>query len=149
MATALSPPFQAPLVDKLGNVTPAWLMWYNELWKRVGGASSKTNTELGNVISQTSDDVASLSSVISELQSVVSDVSDAQQADAASIVLINASIDDINLAVSSLQTSMTSVLANIVAIQMFQSVDPFGTPRPSVDKGALLGQNLSLLGVWN
>lgn len=66
------PPYQSPVADKNGNVTPIWGKWLNQMYLRSGGANQPSTQ---NLVS----DIQTLQSSVGALQVALADETTALQ----------------------------------------------------------------------
>ena len=75
-------PYKSPIADRSGRVTHPWADWFRQLFSRVGGFSSPSNsdisriiTSLGSIVTDQGDSINTIQTAyIAELQSDVNDL---------------------------------------------------------------------------
>jgi hypothetical protein len=62
------PQYQAPFTTQGGIITPVWSKWIEQLYLRIGGASSPSNAGFASDISTLQTDVAAINTEITTIQ---------------------------------------------------------------------------------
>jgi len=115
--TQLSAPFQAPLVDQRAYLTQPWLIWFNDLWKRVGGLSALSNGDLSELIDGQVQTLADLNTALDALNTALGQT----QANAATalsqVATLQATVSGIQTTITTIQGQITTIQGNITTLQ--------------------------------
>lgn len=68
------PPYSTPLTLQNGLLNPLWGKWINQLYQRVGGASSPNNAGIASAIATLQSNVATLFGDVSTINASISDL---------------------------------------------------------------------------
>ena len=147
MATQLSPPFQSPMVDQRGNLLPAWLAWFNDLWRRTGGSQADSNTEITQSVTETNATVQGQATAIGGINDTITAIQNKQASDESAIDDLNTSVAANASAITAAQNANTATQAQVDSIQVYQNLDPFG-PSRQVDNTARMPDYVTYLGIW-
>ncbi len=105
----LSPPTNNPIVDSRGILRNDWAIWFNELYKRVGGSTSLSNNDLaGKVVENTGAIVSNrdrINLAENEINSIQEDITD-----------IKIDIEGVNFILAGIQTVIDSKISSIANI---------------------------------
>lgn len=117
MSTKLSAPFQAPLVERNLYPTQPWLIWLNDLWRRVGELDAQTNTEITENVNAASAGLVQLSDLLQALTDRVSQSEGSIASVQTGLVTANGLITTIQSTITTIQTALTTAQTNITTLQ--------------------------------
>lgn len=105
----LSPPTNNPIVDSRGILRNDWAIWFNELYKRVGGSTSLSNNDLAGKVVENTGAIVSNRDKINLAENEINDIQE-------DIIDIKIDIEGVNFILAGIQTAIDSKISTIANV---------------------------------
>jgi hypothetical protein len=90
--TVPNPPYKTPIADKSGFMSPSWIAWFREVFRRIGGSVALSNEELADLPAL---ELAAVEADITALQSDVTSIQNVNTSQGNSITTLQTLVNDL------------------------------------------------------